>query len=88
MWAEVVDICRVMREAADSFATKKNIEEIHTGLSLHVAILSAVPAFPDDPVVIARRCIGAAMTVLEVAHMDEGRSFKVLKEGRAKEIYQ
>lgn len=87
--AEVVGIRCAMREVADSFATKKkNLEEIHIGLSLRVATLSVVPAFPDDPAVIARRCIDATMAVLEVAHMDEGRCFKVLKEGHTKEIYQ
>lgn len=73
-----------MREAAE----KKDLEETPTGLNLRVAALSAAPAFPDDPAILVRRCIGAAMIVLEVAYKSEGSRFQVWKEGRAKEIYQ
>ncbi|KAB1226489.1 hypothetical protein CJ030_MR1G014071 [Morella rubra] len=72
-----------MREAADSFATeKRSLEEARIGLTLLVAELSAVPAFPGDPAVLARRCIGVAMAVLEVAYLREGSRFQVRKEGR------
>ncbi|KAB1226880.1 hypothetical protein CJ030_MR1G011837 [Morella rubra] len=55
---ELVGLRRAMREAADSFAAeKRGLEEARTGLTLRVAELSAVPAFPGDPV-LARRCIG------------------------------
>ncbi|KAB1216611.1 hypothetical protein CJ030_MR4G025772 [Morella rubra] len=86
---ELVGLRRAMREAADSFAAeKRGLEEARTGLTLHVAELSAVPAFPGDPAVLARRCIGVAMAVLEVAYLREGSRFQVRKEGRGKEIYE
>ncbi|KAB1219227.1 hypothetical protein CJ030_MR3G001290 [Morella rubra] len=86
---ELVGLRRTMREAADSFAAeKRSLEEARTGLTLRVAELSAVPAFPGDPVVLARRCIGVAMAVLEVAYLREGSRFQVRKEGRGKEIYE
>ncbi|KAB1223696.1 hypothetical protein CJ030_MR2G011691 [Morella rubra] len=86
---ELVGLRRAMREAADSFAAeKRGLEEARTGLTLRVAELSAVPAFPGDPAVLARRCIGVAMAVLEVAYLREGSRFQVRKEGRGKEIYE
>ncbi|KAB1226839.1 hypothetical protein CJ030_MR1G012143 [Morella rubra] len=86
---ELVGLRRAMREAADSFAAeKRSLEEARTGLTLRVAELSAVPAFPGNPAVLARRCIGVAMAVLEVAYLREGSRFQVRKEGRGKEIYE
>ncbi|KAB1226872.1 hypothetical protein CJ030_MR1G002655 [Morella rubra] len=83
--AELVGLRRAMREAADSFAAeKRSLEEARTGLTLRVAELSAVPAFPGDPAVLARRCIGVAMAVLEVAYLREGSRFQVRKEGRGR----
>ncbi|KAB1223229.1 hypothetical protein CJ030_MR2G002971 [Morella rubra] len=56
-------------------------KEARTGLTLRVAELSAVPAFPGDPEVLARRCIGVAMAVLEVAYLREGVVSKSVKKG-------
>ncbi|KAB1206155.1 hypothetical protein CJ030_MR7G014300 [Morella rubra] len=85
---ELVEVHRAMREAADSFATeKKNLEESRTHLSLSLAQLSVMPAFPGDPEALARKCIGAAMAYLHLAH-EEGSRFKVLKEKRSDFIYQ
>lgn len=85
---ELVEVHRAMREVADAFtAKKKNLEE-STGLSLHLAQLSAMPTFPGDPVALAYRCISTAMMCLERAHMEEGRRFKVLKDKHDDSIYQ
>ncbi|KAB1216315.1 hypothetical protein CJ030_MR4G003061 [Morella rubra] len=86
---ELVGLRRAMREAVDSFAAeKRGLKEARTGLTLRVAELSAVPAFPGDPAVLAHRCIGVAMAVLEVAYLREGSRFQVRKERRGKEIYE
>ncbi|KAB1223852.1 hypothetical protein CJ030_MR2G009205 [Morella rubra] len=86
---ELMDLRRAMREAAGSFAAeKRDLEESRTALALRVAELSATPAFPGDPAALARKCIGAAMAVLEVAYLREGNRFRVRKEGRGKEIYE
>ncbi|KAB1222740.1 hypothetical protein CJ030_MR2G026834 [Morella rubra] len=80
--AEVVEVCHVVREVADSFAVeKKNLEENHIGLSLHLALFSTMPAFPGDPVALARRCIGVTM-----AYLEERSHFKVHKGKHADDI--
>lgn len=79
--AKVVEVRRAMREAADSFAAKKReLERSRTGFNLCVAELSTMLAFPGDLAILACRCIGAAMVVLEVAHGNERSRFKVCKE--------
>lgn len=81
--AKVMEVRRAMHEAANSFAAeKRELEGSRTGLSLCVAKLSTMPAFPGDLVVLARRCIGVAMAVLEVAHGNERSRFKVCKDER------
>ncbi|KAB1209770.1 hypothetical protein CJ030_MR6G005335 [Morella rubra] len=50
--------------------------------------IKAVLAFPDDLAVLARKCIGTAMAVLDVAYIREGSRFQVCKEGLVKEIYE
>ncbi|KAB1222349.1 hypothetical protein CJ030_MR2G025523 [Morella rubra] len=89
MQAEVVDLCRAICEVASSFAVeKRDMEEACTGLTLRVATLSAVPAFPGDPTALARKYIGVAIAVLEVAYLREGSYFQVRKGGHGKEIYE
>ncbi|KAB1205586.1 hypothetical protein CJ030_MR7G017758 [Morella rubra] len=87
--AEAVELRLAMCEPADSFiAEKKGLEESRTGLTVRVAALSAVPAFPDDPVVLACRCIGVAMAILDIAYMRERSHFQVRKERCVMEIYE
>ncbi|KAB1206639.1 hypothetical protein CJ030_MR7G001539 [Morella rubra] len=69
-------------------STRLSLEESLTSLSLRVAELSVMLAFLGDPMILARRYIGAAMAVLEVAHENEGSHFMVSKNGSAKKIYQ
>lgn len=78
----MVELRRTIWEATDSFAAKKkSLEECRTSLSLYAAKLSTDLAFPDDLAVLARRCIGVVIAVLEVAHREEGSCFKVHKGG-------
>lgn len=73
--AELVDLRCAMHKAADSLAAEKDLEESRTGLTIRIAMPSAVLAFTNYPAVLVRRCIGIAMAVLDVAYIREGIHF-------------